>query len=276
VWGTLTQHDSVIFHDNDFEIFIDPDGDNHEYYELEINALNTEWDLFLKKPYRDAGPAISEWEIPGLKTAVHVDGTLNDASDSDSFWSVEVAIPWKALGEHAHRDAPPKDGDKWRINFSRVEWRHEIIAGKYRKIPKTPEDNWVWSPQGVIDMHRPERWGYVLFSTDSPGDAASQIEPNIAIRERLMQVYYAQRSFFERNKKWATSLEALALPPAPNLPEHTTSLRLMPDGFEAAISSSGHGKRVETWTIRQDSRIGHRVQGAQANSPDSTSQSAPK
>ena len=57
VWGTLTKHDSVIFHDNDFEVFIDPDGDNHEYYEFEINALNTEWDLFLKKPYRDGGPA---------------------------------------------------------------------------------------------------------------------------------------------------------------------------------------------------------------------------
>ena len=31
VWGTLTKHDSVIFQDNDFEVFIDPDGDNHEY-----------------------------------------------------------------------------------------------------------------------------------------------------------------------------------------------------------------------------------------------------
>ena len=39
VWGTLTQHDAVIFQDNDFEVFIDPDGDNHEYYEFEINAL---------------------------------------------------------------------------------------------------------------------------------------------------------------------------------------------------------------------------------------------
>ena len=41
VWGTLTAHDSVIFHDNDFEVFIDPNGDNHEYYEFEINALGT-------------------------------------------------------------------------------------------------------------------------------------------------------------------------------------------------------------------------------------------
>ena len=97
VWGTLTEHDSVIFHDNDFEVFIDPDGDNHEYYEIEINALNTEWDLLLEKPYRDGGPAINAWEIPGLKTAIHVVGKINDPSDVDEAWSVELAIPWKAL-----------------------------------------------------------------------------------------------------------------------------------------------------------------------------------
>jgi len=60
VWGTLTQHDSVIFHDNDFEVFIDPNGDNHEYYEFEINALNTGWDLLLPRPYKDGGAARSE------------------------------------------------------------------------------------------------------------------------------------------------------------------------------------------------------------------------
>jgi hypothetical protein len=27
IWGTLKERDSVIFHDNDFELFIDPDGD---------------------------------------------------------------------------------------------------------------------------------------------------------------------------------------------------------------------------------------------------------
>src|SRR5579863_4951691 len=75
VWGTLTKHDSVIFNDNDFECFIDPDGDNHAYYEFEINALGTEWDLFLPKPYKDLGRADNGWEIPGLKTAVHVAGT---------------------------------------------------------------------------------------------------------------------------------------------------------------------------------------------------------
>lgn len=164
VWGTLTKRDAVIFHDNDFEVFIDPDGDRNEYYELEINALNTVWDLFLTRPYRDRGKAINEWDIAGLRTGVQVDGTINDPRDIDRGWSVEIAIPWRALAEYAHRPAPPVDGDVWRINFSRVEWRHQIVAGKYQKAPQTREDNWVWSPQGVIDMHRPEHWGKVRFS----------------------------------------------------------------------------------------------------------------
>jgi hypothetical protein len=163
IWGTLTQHDSVIFHDNDFEVFIDPDGDTNEYYEFEINALNTGWDLFLNKPYRFGGKARNEWEIPGLETAVHIRGTLNDPRDSDKGWSVEIAFPWKVLAEYAHKPAPPRVGDEWRVNFSRVEWLHEIVDGKYRKVAGKKEDNWVWSPQGVINMHVPEKWGFVRF-----------------------------------------------------------------------------------------------------------------
>ncbi|MBI1763991.1 MAG: carbohydrate-binding family 9-like protein [Acidobacteria bacterium] len=167
VWGTLTKRDSVIFQDNDFEVFIDPNGDRDEYYELEINALNTVWDLFLPKPYRDGGKAQDGWDIVGLKTAVQIRGTLNHPRDTDKGWTVEMALPWQALGEYAHKPAPPAEGDQWRINFSRVEWQHEIVDGKYRKVANTKEDNWVWSPQGVIDMHRPEKWGYVRFTTAS-------------------------------------------------------------------------------------------------------------
>jgi hypothetical protein len=165
VWGTLTKHDSVIFHDNDFEVFIDPNGDTLEYYEFEINALNTGWDLFLPKPYRHGGKARNEWEIPGLNTAVHVRGTLNNPKDKDEGWSVEIAFPWKVLAEFAHKAAPPRPGDEWRVNFSRVEWQHQIVDGKYGKVPKTKEDNWVWSPQGVVNMHIPEHWGRVKFTS---------------------------------------------------------------------------------------------------------------
>src|SRR5207245_2578806 len=119
VWATLTEHDSVIFHDNDFEVFIEPDGDNRDYDEFEINALGTYWALFLPKPYRDGGRADNGWEIPGLRSAVRCDGTLNDSTDVDRSWSVELAVPWRVLKEHSARAAPPRNGDQWRINFSR-------------------------------------------------------------------------------------------------------------------------------------------------------------
>ena len=170
VWGTLVERDAVIYYDNDFEIFIDPDGDTHQYFELEINALGTLWDLLLVKPYRDGGPAINGWYIRGLDAAVWVDGTLNQPSDQDRGWTVELAIPWAALAEAAHRPAPPEPGDQWRVNFSRVQWRTDTLNGAYTILRDTlpgrtrPEDNWVWSPQGLINMHYPEMWGLVQFA----------------------------------------------------------------------------------------------------------------
>ncbi|MBX3096833.1 MAG: carbohydrate-binding family 9-like protein [Fimbriimonadaceae bacterium] len=164
LWATLTEHDSVIFQDNDFEVFLDPDNDGELYAELELNALNTTWDLLLVKPYRDGGPAINGWEIKGLRTAVHLNGTINDPRDKDEGWVCEILIPWPALKEISKVTVPPNPGDRWRINFSRVQWDLEVVDGQYRKIEGRPEHNWVWSPQGMIDMHQPERWGWVEFS----------------------------------------------------------------------------------------------------------------
>ena len=255
VWGTLTEHDSVIFQDNDFEVFIDPDGDNHDYYEFEINALNTGWDLLLKKPYRDGGPALNEWEIPGLKTAAHIDGTLNDPSDTDRGWTVEIAFPWAVLGEYARRPSPPHDGDQWRVNFSRVEWETDIVGGGYRKRPGLPEDNWVWSPQGVIDMHRPERWGFVQFSATPAGTGEVPFRPDPAQRVRtlLMAIYYAQREYQAENGAWAERLESLPFRPHPLL--EMASLRLTREGYIATLEFRVESGPLEKWHISQDSRI---------------------
>ena len=173
VWGTLRQRDTVIFYNNDFEIFIDPDGDTHNYYEFEMNALNTVWDLFLTKPYRNGGIVLDAWDIKGVKTAVQIQGSLNDPSDIDEGWSVEVAIPWTVLLEASGSGDIPRD-KFWRINFSRVNWTPEIVDGRYLRKKDSEgaflsESNWVWSPQYEIDMHRPEHWGYVYFSADEPG-----------------------------------------------------------------------------------------------------------
>lgn len=162
VWATLTHHDDIVFHDNDFEVFVDPDGDARDYYEIEVNARNTIFDLLLKRTYHAGGPPVHEWDCRGLKSAVFVDGTLNDGADTDRGWSVELALPWTTLAEFARRPSPPQVADEWRVNFSRVQWRTEIAFGRY-KIIDSREDNWVWSRQGVINMHEPDRWGFVRF-----------------------------------------------------------------------------------------------------------------
>jgi hypothetical protein len=164
LWATLTERDAIIYHDHDFEVFLDPDGDGLEYFEIEINALGTIFDLLLDRPYSAGGQADIAWDVEGLRSAVHLSGTLNDATDVDRGWTVELAIPWAALGI-----ARPSPGDVWRVNFSRVHWplRHTLEGGYVRDAEPSfevhHEDNWVWSPQGEIDMHIPNRWGRVRF-----------------------------------------------------------------------------------------------------------------
>jgi len=224
IWGTLTERDAVIYHDNDFEVFIDPDWDTHEYYELELNALNTVWDLLLTKPYRDGGPAVNAWDIRGLKTAVAVKGTLNVPGDVDSGWTVEIAFPWTVLRECAHRATPPQNGDQWKINFSRVEWQTEVKEGKYSKVVDTatdkslPEYNWVWSPQGLIAMHYPEMWGIVQFTDAVVGsrEVAYAPDPVDPARWALWQLYYAERNYFMQNGTYTADLPELKRVSAPS------------------------------------------------------------
>jgi len=223
LWGTLTERDAVIYHDNDFEVFIDPNGDSHEYYELEINALGTEWDLLLVKPYRDGAPAVNAWDIQGLKSAVALDGTLNKPHDIDSGWSVEIAIPWKVLAECAHRPSPPHNGDTWWVNFSRVQWHLNVIDDSYTKQMDStgerplPENNWVWSPQGLIAMHYPEMWGLVQFSSIPVGERQVNFEPpdDLSARWALWQLYYAEREYEAVHGKFTDSLRELILPDSP-------------------------------------------------------------
>ena len=260
VWATLTRRDAVVFHDNDFEVFIDPDGDNHEYYELEVNALGTEWDLLLTKPYRDGGTAVDSWDIRGLVTGVAVNGTLNTPDDSDAGWTLELAIPWDVLEECAHRPTPPGDGDAWRVNFSRVEWRTEVVSGRYVKLADPAsgrplsEDNWVWSPQGLINMHYPEMWGLVQFSSAAVGEADVPFvpDPEGPARAALMDLYYRERTHRGSTGAYTTDAAALGLsdPPGEGL-SWPPEIHVTPHMFEASLVAAT-GKVLH---VSEDGRI---------------------
>jgi Transglutaminase-like superfamily/Carbohydrate family 9 binding domain-like len=255
--GLIEQHDAVIFQDNDFELFIDPDGDNHEYYELELNALNTTWDLFLPRPYKDGGSADNAWEFAGLRTAVDIRGTLNDPADIDQGWSVEIAIPWSAFRQQSGVSLPPRDGDRWRINYSRVQWQFDVVDNKYVKRANIKEDNWVWSPPGIVDMHRPERWGIVEFCTRALGDDEFAHDSSLQSRDKLMEVYHRQRFFHSQQGRWAASWQELGFSSNNDL---SLELTLTPEGYQASLQPRQTDGRNTTWYVRQDSKIWSIVQ----------------
>lgn len=197
VRAALTERDAPIYTDNDIEVFI---AGQDAYYEFEINALGTIYEVFFiwDEAYERAGysriPEFAKaaakvepfngvgmtdhprgmrtgywnWDLPGLKTAVHVDGTLNNDEDRDRGWTVELAFPWQGLKRLAmpdNRSLPPRDGDVWRIDFSRFNQYREAA-------PADDPGGWAWSPHGVWDSHVPEVFPFIKFSTRSVREAA--------------------------------------------------------------------------------------------------------
>ena len=193
VEAKLTERDSLIWSENDIEVFV---AGADAYYELEINALGTIYEAFFlwedayeragfskapefsrtapgAKPWNGVGfdkhprgPRLGffNWDLPGLRSAVAVDGTINDNRDRDRGWTAEIAIPWSGMQQLATdgRTLPPRDGDTWRMDFSRFN--------TYRAAaPAEDSGGWAWSAHGVWDSHVPELFSYIHFSTKLVG-----------------------------------------------------------------------------------------------------------
>lgn len=265
VWATLKERDAIIYQDDDFEVFIDPDGDGLYYYELEINAFNTVWDLLMLRPYRNniTGKPINlfNWNMPNWKTAVRVQGTINDPGDKDKGWTVEMAIPWSALIELAQPKRLPDEGDQWRLNFSRVDWHMQVEAGTYVKQRDAetgqvmPEKNWVWSPQGVIDMHRPETWGYVQFTKTKVGE--KQIPFNAHPEEKIkwaLWMLYHQEYKYRKEHGFFTSDKTFLTLPKVDLKGYQLRPVIFagPKAFEILVPSLERGIY---WHINEEGRI---------------------
>ncbi|MBE7178382.1 MAG: carbohydrate-binding family 9-like protein [Mucilaginibacter polytrichastri] len=213
IWAKLKKHDAIIYHDNDFEVFIDPYNTTHNYYEVEVNALNTIFDLFLPKPYRNGGDALIGYDVQGLRSAVQVNGTINNPGSEDKSWTVEMALPYTAFLKGVE-PKKPNAGDFWRINFSRVEWDVDFATDRYEKktgknSKPLPEHNWVWSPQGAINMHMPERWGYVYFSDEKTTAKKTSYQTE---RDRLWLAYYRQKDWQKKHGRYAFSAAELGFP----------------------------------------------------------------
>jgi Carbohydrate family 9 binding domain-like len=146
VWGTFTKRDEPLYTQEVVEIFIDADGDGRTYNEIEVSAANVLFDAYF--PERRQGMDLS-WDSEAL-TAVTVQGTLNDASDKDEGWRVEMRIPIEKLAAVPH--VPPRPGDRWRFNLYRLEHHgRRDIEGQ------------AFSPPRVGDFHALNRFAWLVF-----------------------------------------------------------------------------------------------------------------
>ena len=240
IWANLQKRDTIVFYDNDFEVFIDPVGEAHNYFEIETNAIGTVFDLSLTMPYRaPRRPFIQfQWNCPGLKLATHCEGKINDPNGTDKGWSVEMAIPREAIASEF--DNYLKSWHWLRINFSRVEWQYKLDAnGRYgRKKGKDgkylPEDNWVWTPSGQIAMHMPERWGYMYLSDKRVGQGtdAFRYPESQPVQRFLWMLFYAQEERYAKDKSYYKSLSAF------NLQEK--DMQLLPTGYKVQVEATSH------------------------------------
>ena len=205
VRARLTERDSFIWQENDIEVFI---GGKDCYYEFQINALGTiyevfyiwqdaykkgsrfdvpEFDLLTKRVdvlggFQDAsrygkhprGPrwAFMDWDFPGLKAAVKVQGTINDIKNVDQGWTVEIAFPWEGMEALAGtRPVPPRDGDVWRMDFSRFELL------EYCGTKADPHPGWALNRHGAYDSHIPECFSFIHFSEKAVESGAKSRNP---------------------------------------------------------------------------------------------------
>ncbi len=192
----ITQRDGLLWFENDVEVFIDG-GDS--YYEFQINALNTIYEVLYiwKDAYRPGGHfdvpefdifaqnaqtfggnhdrtgeyfwkgshprglrwVFRDWDFPGLKTAVSIQGRLNDSASVSQGWTLELAFPWSGMGWLANgRALPPAAGDIWRLFLGRYE--KMLLNGQETHV------GWAWDKIGTDDNHYPERFTPITFSTE--------------------------------------------------------------------------------------------------------------
>ncbi len=189
VRAEMTERDSPVYLENDVEVFI---GGEDCYYEFQVNARGTIYEVFyiwqraferggrfdtpefdllkgrvdVLGGFQDASRhnrhprgkrwAFLDWDLPGLRAAVQVDGTLNDPSDTDGGWTAEIAFPWRGMASlFLSQPLPPRPGDTLRLDFSRFE---KLESGGR---PVQPSPGWALNAHGVYDSHIPECFSFV-------------------------------------------------------------------------------------------------------------------
>ncbi len=99
------------------------------------------------------------WQSEGVNIASTYDGTLNDHSDIDRGWLLEIAIPMENF-RHLGGRIPPRDGDRWRGALNRTAgYKGQFALWSDTHAPKPA-------------FHHAAYFGNLDFSSHKVGSAA--------------------------------------------------------------------------------------------------------
>jgi hypothetical protein len=142
IHSTYTKRDDELWRQDAVEVFIDPPGKGRDYFEFQVSPAGQLFDTLVHQhPRRD------DSYDGAPRAGVQRQGSLNDDSDEDRGWTVELAVPIARLGE-----ASVAPGSVWRLNLFRLDDR--LVAGRAFLA---------WSPPLSNTTHVPSRFGEVTF-----------------------------------------------------------------------------------------------------------------
>jgi|ERR1051325_1272220 hypothetical protein len=151
ILASFTNRDSKFWEEEVAEAFVAP-KELTRYFELQWNPLNGVFDAIIDNDLDAKGVSKAfhgDWSYTanGMESAVKVKGTLNNSSDKDEYWQVEVRLPFADLLQRA-----PKPKEIWRANFYRVN-----------RAKDYPAELLSWSPTRLPGFHQPSRFGHLEF-----------------------------------------------------------------------------------------------------------------
>ena len=149
----FTEQDDHLWEADCVEIMVDPDGDQRNYFEMQVSPRNISFDTRYDTRRQPQPIGHDDWDS-GLRSAVQVRGEIDD-DDADQGYTVEIAIPWAAFDAGASPATKPSANDTWRVNFYVMDSREEGQRANG------------WSPPRVRDFHVPARFGRVRFTDPS-------------------------------------------------------------------------------------------------------------
>ena len=194
---------------------MDVDGSMFNYKQIQVNVLGTLSDQLLYKSPHDSDNKddvkVIEWRAE-MDSSVYADGTINDSTDTDNYWSVEMAVGFHSLANGSNRvNDKPDESETWFMQFGRTEREVMPQNGDYKKKPNSPAHLWAWQATGSRNWQLQDRWGLVQFKR-SMADTNFRFN-NWHVYKALFDSFNAMKTYTALNGKSTGELIEIDIPP---------------------------------------------------------------